>query len=79
MKIRNSCGGIRERVVRDARRGRRPYVVTFSSSTQQHRGRSIGGGECLDRSKVGNRAGGAGREEARTLRMLGGVRKGFTI
>lgn len=32
--------------------------VTLSSSAQQHRGRRCpsGGGECLDRSKVGNRA-----------------------
>lgn len=53
--------------------------MTLSSSAQQHRGRSTVGGECLDRSKAGNRADGAGREGARTLRMSEGVGKGFTM
>lgn len=47
----------------DSRRQETPGIVAFSSSAQQHRGsRWIGGGECLDRAKVGNRPDGTGRE-----------------
>lgn len=75
VKVWNSCGGIWEW---DTETPCRLCGVTCSCSAQQHGGRSMGGGECLDRSKVGYRAGGAGREEARTLGMSGGARKGFT-
>jgi hypothetical protein len=40
----------------DPRRLETPCLVAFSSSAQQHRGRCIRGGECLDSSKVGNRS-----------------------
>lgn len=51
-------------------------VVSFSSSAQQHRDRNIGGGECLDRSKVGKRPGGAGREGACCMNDVGKNGKG---
>lgn len=46
----------------DSRGQEAPGIVAFSSIAQQHRGRCLGGGECLDRSKVGNRPDGAGRK-----------------
>lgn len=46
----------------DSRRWETPGGVAFSSSAQQHRGRCVGWGECLDRSKVGNKPDRAGRE-----------------
>lgn len=56
-----------------------PGIVAFSSSAQQHRGGCIGGGECLDRSKVGNRPDRAGREGLVAWFTSGGVEKGFNL
>lgn len=62
----------------DHRRLETPGLVAFSSSAQQRGGRCIGGGECLDRSKVGNRPARAGREKLVARFMSGGLEKGFT-